>query len=213
MNIDIEVALVGLIGAFIGAIIPAIIQFITTRQTIKTSNEQFKSQLDLNYKEHQRKIDQIQEEQKRVAYEKATKEFQAENNRFYAARIREMQFYERLSNELHYLNNVSHPAQKEERVEVGVYPIIPNRLYGMVDDIGLPGNIAKLIGSLRGKIDTYNAAVIKGVSAEVLEELLGKIYSLIIPINEVRFQNYSNVSTMISKHEISAGEKQLKSLQ
>ena len=106
MNIEIEVALVGLIGAFIGALIPAIIQFITTRQTIKTSNEQFKSQLDLNYKEHQRKINQIQEEQKRVAYEKASKEFQAENNRFYDSLYRGIQFYDRLLNELHYLNNI-----------------------------------------------------------------------------------------------------------
>lgn len=99
-----------------------------------------------------------------LCYEKASKEFQAENNRFYADRVREMQFYDRLLNELHYLNNISHPNQKEERMKTGIYPIIPNRLYGIVDDIGLPQDIAKLIGALRVKIDIYNAAVIKGVS-------------------------------------------------
>lgn len=212
MGIEIEVAIVGLIGAFIGALIPSIIQIITTRQTNRISNEQFKAQMDLNYKEYSRRIDEIRAEQKRVAYEKASKEFQAENNRFYADKIREIQFYDRLLNELNYLNNISHPKQKEERMEIGVYPAIPNRVYNMVDDVELPGNIAKLIGALRAKIDNYNAAVIKGVSADTLEELLSKIYSLIGPINDERFESFSNAQTLIRDHEIAAGREQLKSL-
>ena len=210
MSAEFEVAIVGLIGVFIGALIPSIIQLITTRQMNKISDEQFKSQLDFNYKEHQRKINQIQEEQKRVAYEKASKEFHAENNRFYDSLYRGIQFYDRLLNELHYLNNISHPNQKEERMKTGLYPTIPNRLYDMVDDIDLPQIIAKLIGALRANIDIYNAAVTKGVSEEVLEELLGKIYSLITPINEERFKNYSNAQTLIRNHEIKAGRTHLK---
>lgn len=212
MSAEFEVAIVGLIGVFIGALIPSIIQLITTRQMNKISDEQFKSEMKLNYKEYLSKIEQIQKEQKRIAHEKASKEFEAESSRFYTDRIREMQFYDRLVNELHYLNNISHPNQKEERIETGVYPIIPNRLYDMIDDIGLPGNIAMLIGALRGKIDTYNAAVNNSVSSEVLEQLLGRIYGLIKPINEERFENYSKVQAQVRDHEIRSGRMQLKGL-
>lgn len=103
MSVEFEVAIVGLIGAFIGALIPSIIQLITTHQMNKISDEQFKSQMELNYKDYLSKIEKIQEEQKRIAHEKASKEFEAESGRFYADRIREMQFYDRLLNELHYL--------------------------------------------------------------------------------------------------------------
>lgn len=83
-------------------------------------------------------------------------------------------------------------------MEKGIYPIIPNGLYSMVDDISLSGNFAKLIGELRAKIDFFNSAVVKDASADALEELTRKYIVLLHRLMK-------SVSKSIQSHKHNSG--------
>lgn len=115
--------------------------------------------------------------------------------------MKEMVFYDHLLNELHYLNNIANPKDKEFRIK-GVYPHIDNNIKELVGEVSLNQNIAKLLGSLRAKISLYNVALEQGADTNVLEEALKRVYDLIDPINTERFENYANAQTSLRKHEI-----------
>lgn len=205
-------AIIGFIGVAIGAVITGMFQWFTTKALSKQSSDQFKTQMEQTYKEFSVRIEQIQAEQKRVAIEKATEKFHAENDRFYLNLKREIQFYDWLINELHYLNNATHPNNMDRRKELSVYPLIDTRFCNTISDIELPQNIAKLLGALRYNIDVYNVAVESRLSAEVIEDALKRIYVLITPINNERFENYSNALNALRKYEIKCGQETLEKL-
>lgn len=205
-------AIIGFIGVAIGAVITGMFQWFTTKALSKQSFDQFKTQMEQTYKEFSVRIEQIQAEQKRVAIEKATEKFHAENDRFYLNLKREIQFYDWLINELHYLNNATHPNNMDRRKELSVYPLIDTRFCNTISDIELPQNIAKLLGALRYNIDVYNVAVESRLSAEVIEDALKRIYVLITPINNERFENYSNALNALRKYEIKCGQETLEKL-
>lgn len=139
-------------------------------------------QMEKSQKEYAEKIEQLREEQRKANLEKANDKLQAETNRFYEEFIKEMMFYDSLLNELHYLNNIANPKDKEFHIK-RAYPHIDNNIKDLVGDVSLHQNIAKLLGALRANISLYNSALEQGTGSDVLEEALNKIYNLIDPIN------------------------------
>ena len=152
------------------------------------------------------KIEQLREEQRKANLEKANDKLKAETNRFYEELIKEMVFYDSLLNELHYLNNIANPKDKEYRIK-GVYPHIDNNIKDLVGDVSLHQDIAKLLGALRAKISLYNVALEQGADSNVLEEALKRVYDLIDPINTERFENYTNAQTSLRKFEIDTAKQ------
>ncbi len=179
-------ALIGFGSAIIVAIIAGIFQLRIAKRNREIQEKQ---------------IENLREDQKKFNLEKANDKLQAETNRFYEELMKEMAFYDRLLNELHYLNNIANPKDKEFRIK-GAYPYIDNNIKELVGEISLSQNIAKLLGSLRAKISLYNVALEQGADTNVLEEALKRIYDLINPINTERFENYANAQKKLRNFEI-----------
>lgn len=190
-------ALIGFGSAVIVAILAGIFQLSIARKNRKIAEKQFEQ----SRKEYAEKIEQLRKEERLANIEKANDKLQAQTNRFNNDLIKEMLLYDRLLNELHYLNNIANPKHKEFRVK-GAYPYIDNNVKDIIGDVSLHQNIAKLLGALRANISLYNAALEQGADSEVLEEALKNVYSLIDPINTEGFENYANAQNSLRKHEI-----------
>ena len=121
-------------------------------------------------------------------------------DRFYTNLIKELKFYDSLWHELHYLNNITTPKDKEFRIK-GAYPLIEDNIRSLIGDVSLPQDIAKLLGALRAKISLYNGALKQGVDSEILEEALRRINDLINPINTECFENYACVQRDVMNYE------------
>ena len=173
---------------------------------LEESRKQFLAQMEQSQKEYVEKIGQLREEQRKANLEKANDKLQAEKNRFYEELIKEMVFYDRLLNELHYLNNIARPNGKEFHIK-GAYPHIDNNIKDLVGDVSLHQDIAKLLGALRAQIFLYNVALVHGAYSDVLEEALKRVYDLIDPINTQRFENHANAQTGLRKFEIDTAKQ------
>lgn len=206
-------AFIGFGSAVIVAILAGIFQLRIARRNreiqekqLEESRRQFLAQMEQSQKEHRKKMEQFFEEQRKAILEKANDKLQAETKRFYDSLIEEMLLYDRLLNELHYLNNIANPKWKEFRVKIA-YPYIDNNVENMTGSVSLHQNIAKLLGALRANISLYNSALERGADSEILEEALKRIYELIEPINTERFENYSNAQSTLRKHEIDIAKR------
>ena len=182
-------AFIGFGSAVIVAILAGLFQLKIAKKNrgiqekqLEESRKQFFIQMEQSQKEHNRKVEQLLEEQRKTNLKMANDKLQAETNRFYEELMKEMAFYDRLLNELHYLNNIANPKQKESRIK-GAYPHIDNNIKDLIGDVSLHQDIAKLLGALRAKISLYNIALEQGADSDVLEEALQRIYNLIEPIN------------------------------
>lgn len=187
--------------ALVSAIIVAILSGIFQLRIAKRDREIQEKQLKESKEQFSAQMKQFLEEQRNAIVEKANDKLQAETKRFYESLIEEMIFYNRLLNELHYLNNITNPKGKEFRVN-GAYPYIDNNVKDLIGNVSLPPDIAKLLGALRANISIYNSALQRGADSEILEEALGQVYSLIDPINKERFENFSQAQIGLRKHEI-----------
>lgn len=206
-------AFIGFGSAVIVAILAGLFQLKIAKKNreiqekkLEESRKQFFIQMEQSQKEHNRKAEQLLEEQRKTNLKMANDKLQAETNRFYEELMKEMAFYDRLLNELHYLNNIANPKQKESRIK-GAYPHIDNNIKDLIGDVSLHQDIAKLLGALRAKISLYNIALEQGADSDVLEEALQRIYNLIEPINTERFENYSNAQAALRKHEIDIAKR------
>lgn len=199
---NIVSAFIGLGSAIIVAILTGIFQLIIARKDREITKKQFEQ----SQREYSEKVKQLYEEQKNANIAKANDKLQAETNRFYNDLLTEMHFYDCLLNELHYLNNITHPNNKELRVN-GAYPYIDVNVNDIVGSIALRQNIAKLLGALRANISLYNAALEAGTDSAILEDNLNKIHNLIDPINTERFENYAIVQSSLRQIEIRMAER------
>ena len=173
---------------------------------LEESRKQFFAQMEQSQKENSKRIEQFLEEQRKANLEKANDKLQAETKRFYDNLIEEMLLYNRLLNELHYLNNIANPKWREFRVK-GAYPYIDDNVKDIIGSVSLHQNIAKLLGALRANISLYNSALERGTDSEILEEALERVYNLIDPINTEGFENYSNAQANLRKHEIDIAKR------
>ena len=158
-------AFIGFGSAVIVAILTGLFQLKIAKKNreiqekqLEESRKQFFIQMEQSQKEHNRKVEQLLEEQRKTNLKMANDKLQAETNRFYEELMKEMAFYDRLLNELHYLNNIANPKQKESRIK-GAYPHIDNNIKDLIGDVSLHQDIAKLLGALRAKISLYNIAL------------------------------------------------------
>lgn len=206
------VAIIGVLGVIVGAIISGTFQLFATNKSIKNAEKQFKSQMIQTKTEFYAKLEQIQDEQKSVVIAIASEKLEAQNNRFYCDLREEMKCYDRLLNELHYLNNITHPKGKQMRMSFVEYPHIINSIRDIVGDTNLHQDIAKLLGALRCNIDLYNSALESEAIPETLEEALSRIYKLIGPINEERFENYAVAQSALRKYEVDKAQEQLQQI-
>lgn len=131
-------AFIGFVSAVIVAIIAGIFQLRIAKKNreiqekqLEESRNQFFMQMEKSQKEYAEKIEQLREEQRKANLEKANDKLQAETNRFYEELIKEMMFYDSLLNELHYLNNIANPKDKEFRIK-RAYPHIDNNIKDLV---------------------------------------------------------------------------------
>lgn len=200
-------AFIGFGSAVIVAILAGVFQLRIAKRNreiqekqLEQSREEFIVRMEQSQKEYAEKIEQLREEQKKANLEKANVKLQAETNRFYEELMKEIVFYDRLLTELHYLNNIANPKEKEFRIK-GAYPHIDNNIKDLIGDVSLHQDIAKLLGALRAKISLYNIALEQGANSDVLEEALKRVYDLIDPINTERFENYANAQASLRKYE------------
>ncbi len=191
-------AVIGFIGVVIGALSSGIFQMLVTNKTIKNANKQFETQME-----------QMRLEHKRSVGEKANKLFSASSDRFYEMGAQEIHVCDRLLNELHYLNNLSAANRKEDRMSIGAYPLITTKVDDIVGGVELHQDLAKLLGSLRSRIDIYNAAVEQGKDCVDLEKALSFIHDLIGPINEERFSSFTASLNTIMEYEKHKGKQEL----
>ena len=206
-------AFIGFGSAVIVAILAGIVQLRIAKKNreiqekqLEESRKQFFAQMEQSQKENSERIEQFLEEQRKANLEKANEKLQAETKRFYNNLIEEMLFYERLLNELHYLNNIANPKWREFRVN-GAYPYIDDNVKDIIGSVSLHRDIAKLLGALRANISLYNSALERGADSEILEEALERVYNLIDPINTEGFENYSNAQANLRKHEIDIAKR------
>ena len=206
-------AFIGFGSAVIVAILAGIVQLRIAKKNreiqekqLEESRKQFFAQTEQSQKENNKRIEQFLEEQRKANLEKANEKLQAETKRFYNNLIEEMLFYERLLNELHYLNNIANPKWREFRVN-GAYPYIDDNVKDIIGSVSLHQDIAKLLGALRANISLYNSALERGADSEILEEALERVYNLIDPINTEGFENYSNAQANLRKHEIDIAKR------
>lgn len=206
-------AFIGFGSAVIVAILAGIVQLRIAKKNreiqekqLEESRKQFFAQMEQSQKENSERIEQFLEEQRKANLEKANEKLQAETKRFYNNLIEEMLFYERLLNELHYLNNIANPKWREFRVN-GAYPYIDDNVKDIIGSVSLHQDIAKLLGALRANISLYNSALERGADSEILEEALERVYNLIDPINTEGFKNYSNAQANLRKHEIDIAKR------
>lgn len=201
-------AFIGFGSAVIVAILAGIFQLRIAKKNreiqekqLEESRKQFFIQMEQSQKEHNKKVEQLLEEQRKANLKQANDKLQAETNRFYNGFIEEISVYDRLLNELHYLNNIVNPKWKEFRVK-GAFPYIENNVKDIIGSVSLHQDMAKLLGALRANISLYNSALEQDADSEILEEAMARIYGLIDPINTERFENYSNAQAALRKHEI-----------
>lgn len=206
-------AFIGFGSAVIVAILAGIVQLRIAKKNreiqekqLEESRKQFFAQMEQSQKENSERIEQFLEEQRKANLEKANEKLQAETKRFYNNLIEEMLFYERLLNELHYLNNIANPKWREFRVN-GAYSYIDDNVKDIIGSVSLHQDIAKLLGALRANISLYNSALERGADSEILEEALERVYNLIDPINTEGFENYSNAQANLRKHEINIAKR------
>lgn len=206
-------AFIGFGSAVIVAIIAGIVQLKTAKKNreiqekqLEESRKQFFAQMEQSQKENSKRIEQFLEEQRKANLEKANEKLQAETKRFNNNLIEEMLFYDRLLNELHYLNNIVNPKWREFRVN-GAYPYIDDNIKDIIGSVSLHQDIAKLLGALRANISLYNSALKRGADSEILEEALERVYNLIDPIDTERSKNYSNAQANLRKHEIDIAKR------
>lgn len=206
-------AFIGFGSAVIVAILAGVFQLRIAKRNreiqekqLEQSREEFIVRMEQSQKEYAEKIEQLRDEKKKANLEKANVKLQAETNRFYEELMKEIVFYDRLLNELHSLNNIANPKEKEFRIK-GAYPHIDNNIKDLIGDVSLHQNIAKLLGALRAKISLYNIALEQGANPDVLEETLKRVYDLIGPINTEMFENYANDQTLLRKHEIDIAKR------
>lgn len=206
-------AFIGFGSAVIVAILAGLFQLRIAKKNreiqekqLEESRKQFFAQMEQSQKEHSKRIEQFIEEQRKANLEKANDKLQAETKRFYNNLIEEMLFYDRLLNELHYLNNIANPKWRKFRVN-GAYPYIDDNVKDIIGSVVLHQDIAKLLGALRANISLYNSALERGADSDELEEALQRIYNLIEPINKERFENYSNAQAALRKHEIDIAKR------
>ena len=206
-------AFIGFGSAVIVAILAGIFQLRIAKKNreiqekqLEESRKQFFAQMEQSQKENSERIEQFLEEQRKANLEKANEKVQAETKRFYNNLIEEMLFYDRLLNELHYLNNIANPKWREFRVN-GAYPYIDDNVKDIIGSVSLHQDIAKLLGALRANISLYSSALERGADSEILEEALERVYNLIDPINTERFENYSNAQANLRKHEIDIAKR------
>ena len=206
-------AFIGFGSAVIVAILAGIVQLRIAKKNreiqekqLEESRKQFFAQMEQSQKENSERIEQFLEEQRKANLEKANEKLQAETKRFYNNLIEEMLFYERLLNELHYLNNIANPKWREFRVN-GAYPYIDDNVKDIIGSVSLHQDIAKLLGALRANISLYNSALERGADSEILEEALERVYNLIDPINTEGFDNYANAQANLRKHEIDIAKR------
>lgn len=209
-------AFIGFGSAAIVAILAGIFQSKIAKKNreiqekqLEESRKQFLSQMEQSQKEHSKRIEQFLEEQRKAKLEKANDKLLAGTKRAYNNLIEEIQFYDRLLNELHYLNNIANPKWREFRVKSG-YPYIDNNVKDIVGSVSLHQNIAKLLGALRANISLYNSALERGADYETLEEALERVYSLIGPINTKGFENYSNDQANLRKYDVDIANRIMK---
>ena len=202
MDNNIISAFIGLGSAIIVAIITGIFQVIIERKNRKIAEKQFEQSRN----EYAAKIEQLYQEQRKQNIAQANEQFHAESNRFYQDLIRELQFYDALVNELHYLNKIVAPKSREF-CSKGAYPYIDNNIKDLVRDTPLHQDIASLLGALRANISLYNAALEQGANSVILEEGLQRIYNLLDPIDTERFTNYANAQNLLRKYEKETGKK------
>ena len=166
-------ALIAFGSAVIVAILAGIFQLniakknreITKRQ-IEQSKTEFSLKMQQSQKEYVEKIEQLREEQTKANLEKANDKLQAGTNRFYNELMEEMLIYNRLLNELHYLNVITNLNFEEIQIK-GVYPHIDNNIRAIIGNASLHQDIAKLLGTLRANISLYNATLEQGSDIEV----------------------------------------------
>ena len=206
-------AFIGFGSAVIVAILAGIFQLRIAKKNreiqekqLEESRKHFFAQMEQSQKENSERIEQFLEEQRKANLEKANEKLQAETERFYNSLIEEMLFYDRLLNELHYLNNIANPKWREFRVN-GAYPYIDDNVKDIIGSVSLHQDIAKLLGALRANISLYNSALERGADSEILEESLERVYNLIDPINTEGFENYSNAQANLRKHEIDIAKR------
>lgn len=206
-------AFIGFGSAVIVAILAGIFQLRIAKKIreiqekqLEESRKQFFAQMEQSQKENSERIEQFLEEQRKANLEKANEKLQAETKRFYNNLIEEMLFYDRLLNELHYLNNIANPKWREFRVN-GAYPYIDDNVKDIIGSVSLHQDIAKLLGALRANISLYNSALERGADSEILEEALERVYNLIDTINTEGFENYSNAQANLRKHEIDIAKR------
>lgn len=201
-------AIIGLGSSILVAILTGIFQLNIARKNREIANKQFEQskeefsiRMQQSQREYAEKIEQLHEEQRNANIAKANDKLQAQTDRFYNELIKEILFYDRLLNELHYLNNIANPSNREFRIK-GAYPHIDSNIKDIIGDVTLPQDIAKLLGALRANISLYNATLEQGAVSEILEDSLKRVYNLIDPINTERFENYANAQAGLRKHEI-----------
>lgn len=206
------IALIGFAGLIVAEIVSGIIQIRNTNRTIKTAHNQFNVQMEQNKDKYLSQLKRMRDEQKQIVVDTALEHFNGQSNRYYSELDKRIHFYEKLSNELFYINSISHPNNSQIRIELYAYPVIANNIGEIVNDNPLSIDVAYLLGALRCNIDLYNAILKNGASPESLEEAMARIYNLIEPINQICYENCLSDQSIKRKNEVEKGEDILKNI-
>lgn len=206
------IALIGFAGLIVAEIVSGIIQIRNTNRTIKIAQNQFNVQMEQNKDKYLSQLKRMRDEQKQIVVDTALEYFNGQSNRYYSELDKRIHFYEKLSNELFYINSISHPNNSQIRIELYAYPVIANNIGEIVNDNPLSIDVAYLLGALRCNIDLYNATLKNGASPESLEEAMARIYNLIEPINQICYENYLSDQSNKRKNEVEKGKDILKNI-
>ena len=206
------IAIIGVLGAIVGALIAGLFQTIITRKNIQSAEDQFEKQLQQNQIEFYAKIEQLRKEQHDTMVGKARSHFNAERDRFYKALLADVSFYTYLGNEITYLNNFTSPKHKDLRMKAHAYPRIEVSFFDRMCEIDLPDHIRALLGALRTHIEYYNTSIMENTPSDILEELLSVINQLLSPISNEHFSNLMNALSGLRKYEQKLGSEELDSI-
>ena len=206
------IALIGFAGLIVAEIVSGIIQIRNTNRTIKIAQNQFNVQMEQNKDKYLSQLKRMRDEQKQIVVDTALEYFNGQSNRYYSELDKRIHFYEKLSNELFYINSITHPNNSQIRIELYAYPVIANNIGEIVNDNPLSIDVAYLLGALRCNIDLYNAILKNGASPESLEEAMARIYNLTEPINQICYENCLSDQSIKRKNEVEKGEDILKNI-
>ena len=210
---ELWIALIGFSGVIFGSLISGLIEIYIARKMLQNAKNEFYESI-MRAREQERKASEEKAAQERKeAVKKAELLFHNENNKFYDMLVEEMIVYDRLRNELHYLNNLTHPNRRKAMPADEIYPRIEDVICQIIGNVQLPQDIASLLGALRSNISYYNAALDINLNPEIMEELLSNIFKVLGPINDEMFTNYANVQAAIRKHDIERGENELEKME